>query len=83
MMFDWMRYMMIILKDFANNKKRRNLNFNMKIDLMEILNRNKEDIPIINSPFWPFEELGGYNKENGVDIRNIVLKSSTQFNMYK
>lgn len=42
-----------------------------------------EDIPIINSPFWPFEELGGYNKENGVDIRNIVLKSSTQFNMYK
>lgn len=42
-----------------------------------------EDVPIINSPFWPFEELGGYNKDNGVDIRNIVLKSICQFNMAK
>lgn len=44
---------------------------------------DSEDVPIINSPFWPFEELGGYNKENGVDIRNIVLKSVCQFNMSK
>jgi len=44
---------------------------------------DSEDLPIINSPFWPFEELGGYNKENGVDIRNIVLKSACQFNMAK
>lgn len=42
-----------------------------------------EDVPIINQPFWPFEELEGYNKENGVDIRNIVLKSICQFNMAK
>ncbi len=44
---------------------------------------DSEDVPIINSPFWPFEELGGYNKDNGVDIRNIVLKSVCQFNMSK
>lgn len=44
---------------------------------------DSEDVPIINSPFWPFEELGGYNKDNGVDIRNIVLKSVCQFNMTK
>lgn len=44
---------------------------------------DSEDVPSINSPFWPLEELSGFNKENGIDIRNIILKTVTQFNMHK
>ena len=42
-----------------------------------------EDVPIVNTPYWPYEELEkeGFNKEKGVEIRNIILKSSCLFNL--
>ena len=44
---------------------------------------NCEEIPKITSPFWEYEESDNYNSENGVDIRNIILKSVSQFNLMK
>lgn len=44
---------------------------------------NCEEVPKITSPFWEYEESDNYSSENGVDIRNIILKSISQFNLMK
>ncbi len=43
---------------------------------------DSEDVPVLNAPFWPYTELDKQKKEkDGVDLRNIILKTSCLFNL--
>lgn len=46
-------------------------------------NIDSEEVPMTNSPYWPFSEFESISKDKGVDIRNLILKSTCLFNLSK
>lgn len=46
-------------------------------------NVDSEEVPITSSPYWPFSEFESKNKNSGIDIRNLILKSTCLFNLSK